>query len=137
MKATLFMTIIITWLLWYYVSWISLFYSLAGTACIPQALTCGLGCRQCGDTEVYRLQSNQIPCINCNCTQSSTQCSWSTYADPEKILSSGTTESVLMWQETGYGQYLCLKDGSIVIKNIMILPEGELQIATYLLKLRR
>ena len=78
----------------------------------------------CDDTEICFLQANQLPEITCNCTPS-TQCSWSRFADREEIISNGTTESVLMWNGTGYGQYICVSDGSTVVKNIMILPQSE------------
>ena len=80
----------------------------------------------CGNTEVCFLQSNQFPEINCDCTPS-TQCSWSRFADRGEPLNetTGTTESVLMWQSTGYGQYLCIRNSSTVARNIMILPEGQ------------
>lgn len=77
----------------------------------------------CGDTEICFLQPNQLPNISCDCSQS-TQCSWSRFADRGKILSNGTTESVLMWQGR-YGQYICVGDGSTVAKNIMILPQSK------------
>ena len=78
----------------------------------------------CNNTEFYFLQANQSLEITCNCTPS-TQCSWSRFADCEEIISSGTTGSVLMWQRTGYGQYICVRDGSTVARNIMILPQSE------------
>lgn len=102
--------------------WVSvasfLFVSLAEKIhALPQTPTCG-------DTEIYFLQANQMPNISCDCSQS-TQCSWSRFTDRGKILSNGTTESVLMWQRTGYGQYICVGDGSTVVKNIMILPQSK------------
>ena len=80
----------------------------------------------CQKTEICFLQANQLPEINCNCTPS-TQCSWSRFADRGETLSNGTTESVLMWQRTGYGQYICVRDGSqsMEARNIMILPQSE------------
>ena len=78
----------------------------------------------CGNTEVCFLGSDQLPTINCDCTPS-TQCSWSRFADRGETLSNGTTESVLMWQSTGYGQYLCIRNSSTVARNIMILPTGQ------------
>ena len=80
----------------------------------------------CGNTELCFLQSDQLPEINCDCSPSGTQCSWSRFVDRREILSNGTTESVLMWQRTGYGQYICVRDNSTAVaRNIMILPEGK------------
>ena len=79
---------------------------------------------KCGDTEIRFLQSNQLPEIVCDCSPS-IQCSWKGFADSGKIFSNGTTESILMWQRTGYGQYMCVKDSSSVVRNIMILPQSK------------
>ena len=78
----------------------------------------------CDNTEICFLQANQLPEINCNCTPS-TQCSWSRFVYRGEILSNGTTESILMWQRTGYGQYICVRDDSTVARNIMILPQSK------------
>ena len=81
----------------------------------------------CGDTEICFLGSgNQSPNnITCSCSES--QCSWSKFADRGNILSNG---SVLMWQRTGYGQYIC-RNGSTVARNIMILPQRK-EIKTFI-----
>ena len=73
----------------------------------------------CRDTEICFLEPNQSPNITCSCSES--QCSWSKFADRGNILSNGP---VLMWQRTGYGQYIC-RNGSTVARNIMILPGRE------------
>ena len=78
----------------------------------------------CGDTEICFLQSHQLPEINCDCSPS-VQCSWSRFADRGEILSNGTTGSILMWQRTGYGQYICVRDSSTVARNIMIQPQSK------------
>ena len=100
-----------------------LFVSLTKIHALPfdQISTCE---NWCGNTEVCFLKSDHLPEINCNCNKS-TQCSWSRFADREETLSNGTTESVLMWQRTVYGQYLCIRNNSTVARNIMILPEGQ------------
>ena len=88
----------------------------------------------CDNTEICFLPADELPEITCNCTPS-TQCSWSRFADREEVISSGTTESVLMWQRTGYGQYICVRDGSTVVRNIMILPQSkEIKVLTYYMK---
>ena len=79
----------------------------------------------CGSSEVCYLRLNQPPeQIFCDCG-SSTNCSWSMFGNREEILSSGVTEATLMWQNTGYGQYVCLNDNSTEKRNIVILPESE------------
>ena len=78
----------------------------------------------CGGTEICFLQSNQFPEINCDCSPS-IQCSWNGFADRGEILSNGTTDSVLMWNRTGYGQYICVRDSSTEVRNIMILPQSK------------
>lgn len=78
----------------------------------------------CGNTEVCFLRLEQSPTIVCNCGTQSTLCSWSTFANRGEIISNGSTEATLMWQETGYGQYICVNSTGGVPKKILILPEG-------------
>jgi len=80
---------------------------------------------QCGETEVRYLGSDQSPEIYCNCNTSSIQCWWTKFTNRKEILSSGTSTAVLMWQRIGYGQYLCIRDNSTVIMNLLILPNGK------------
>ena len=79
----------------------------------------------CGSTEVHFLNPNQSAEFECDCSNSSVQCSWNMFIDRGNILSNGTTTSALMWQRTGYGHYVCVKDNSFEVWNILILPEGE------------
>ena len=81
----------------------------------------------CGGTEVCLLRlddDNQSSEISCNCNVSSTQCWWTNFTHPENIISNGTTESVLTLQKNDYGQYICYRDNSTIVMNILILPEG-------------
>lgn len=64
--------------------------------------------------------------IGCECNASSTQCSWSRYAPRYRgeIISIGTTRSDLMWKNYGYGQYICIRDNSTIVRNEFIIPRG-------------
>ena len=79
----------------------------------------------CGSTEVHFLNPNQSAEFECDCSNSSVQCSWNMFSDRGEILSNSSTKSVLTWQKTGYGHYVCVKDYSTVVRNVLILPEGE------------
>ena len=83
----------------------------------------------CNNTEVQNLPPEDSSHeFNCICDILSTNCSWSPFADRSIILSSGISESLFVWQRShGYGQYICVEDNSIVVKNVLILPQGELK----------
>lgn len=76
---------------------------------------------RCGDIEIYTLQPNHSLENICDCCLRN-QCSWSMFVDRGDTLSNG---SVLKWQKTGYGQYICVRDDSTVACNILILPESK------------
>ena len=78
------------------------------------------------NAEIIHVTRLETVSRECYCNVSSTTCSWSTFEDPENILSSGITESLLEWQSnTGYGQYICTEDNLIVVTDVLILPESK------------
>ena len=83
----------------------------------------------CQTTEVYFIspeeESNPIS-FECYCNDFSTSCLWSSFSDRGNILSSGTSESLFMWNRSvGYGQYICVKDEFIVAVDVLILPQSK------------
>ena len=83
----------------------------------------------CQNTEVYSVlpeeESNTIS-FECYCDVFSTNCLWSSFSDRGNILSSGTSESLFMWNRSiGYGQYICVEDEFIVAMDVLILPQSK------------
>ena len=83
----------------------------------------------CNNTEVYFVapeeESNPIS-FECQCDVLSTTCLWSLFADRGNILSSGISETLFMWNRNiGYGQYICVGDGFIVVRDVLILPQSK------------
>ena len=83
----------------------------------------------CNNTEIYFVlpeeESNTIP-FECQCDVFSTSCLWSLFADRGNILSSGTSETFFMWnRNVGYGQYICVGDEFIVVRDVLILPQSK------------
>ena len=77
-------------------------------------------------TEIIHVTRSEAISRECYCNVSSTTCSWSTFEDQENILTSGISESLLMWQNnTGYGQYVCTEDNLNVVADVLILPESK------------
>ena len=78
------------------------------------------------NTEIIFVTRSAIVSRECFCDSSSTACSWSPFADQSNILSSGISESLLLWQDnTGYGQYICMQDNSFIVSDVLILPESK------------
>ena len=81
----------------------------------------------CNSTEVNPISTStdkeKFPCI---CNMLSTTCWWSLFADRENTFNSGTINSTFKWDRSiGYGQYICVEDNSTIVKDILILPQGE------------
>ena len=97
---------------------------LRGTLQTPLNTTCG---DTDPPTELFFLPSNGSFDNLCECYNSSTRCSWISLADRGEILHNGTGESRFVWDgdTLGYGQYRCIDNLSNVVKNLLILPDGE------------
>ena len=81
----------------------------------------------CNNTEIFLIptESDQNT-FHCMCDMLSTTCWWSSFADRENTFNSGSNESLFMWQRSvGYGQYICVENNSTIVKDILILPQGE------------
>ena len=80
----------------------------------------------CRSTELCFVRFDQPPLnLYCNCNDSSTNCSWSRFADPSVNIGimESPSEAVLLWDRSiGYGQYICMGDNSIEEKDVLILP---------------
>ena len=82
------------------------------------------GNARCHSTELCFLRSNQRVEFHCNCNDSSTNCSWSKFANSSVHIgrSLSPSEAVLSWDRSiGYGQYICIRDHSIEAKDVLIL----------------
>ena len=81
--------------------------------------------QMCHSTEVFPLETDQYT-FSCICNMLSTTCWWSLFTDRENTFNSGTSESQFMWQRSiGYGQYICVENNSTIVRDILILPQGE------------
>ena len=81
---------------------------------------------RCSNTELCLLTSSQSSPVEfyCNCNDSSNNCSWTRFADPNVSIgiSESPSEAILSWDRSmGYGQYICLRDHSIEAKEVLIL----------------
>ena len=111
----------------YSIVFIRLFIFLAAT--VPA----DLDTISCDDgTEVCLLPSDAVEPYNisCKCHASSIHCHWTTLVD-RRTISSGTTESLLVWHSStrGYGQFTCISQAGNssdrVERNVLIIPNGE------------
>ena len=80
----------------------------------------------CRSTKLYFIGSYEFSLdLYCNCNNSSTNCSWSRFADPSVNIGimELPSEAVLLWDRSiGYGQYICMGDNSIKENDVLILP---------------
>ena len=109
----------------YSIVFIRLFIFLAAT--VPADLDTIL----CDGTEVCLQPSDAVEPYNisCNCRASSIHCFWTIFGD-RRIITNGTTESLLVWHSStrGYGQFTCISQGDSsdhVERNVLIIPNGE------------
>ena len=84
----------------------------------------------CHGTEICLLRPNASIQVNCNCSGANSHCSWISQSSKldDNFLSRGNTgESLLLeWTSTiGYGNFICIRDDSTVVKSILILPVGK------------
>ena len=85
---------------------------------------------RCRNTELCFFDTSSQPStvdvdFYCNCNDSSTNCSWTRFAEPSVYIgnSDSPNEAVLLWNRSiGYGQYICLRDYLIEVKDVLILP---------------
>ena len=83
-------------------------------------------CTNTENTKIILVTRSQMVSRECYCNLSSTVCSWSPFANRSNILSSGISDSLLLWRnDTGYGEFICMQDNSFIVNDVFILPESK------------